>query len=141
MGHLSCATILFSDPLLLVCGVHSFGLPCPSQERVGGYWWEGRWVLVGGWVGTKQPRGMRSPLSQRSIPWRAKFYKLSHHGVVTDVRAAPLTAAELPSWGASPWIPVCISACDRNNLPLGAQREVSRRKWQYLSWRRWGTFV
>lgn len=55
---------------------------------------------VGGWE-VEQPRGMRSPLSQLSIPCRAKFYKLSHHGLVTDVRAAPLTAA-------SPWIPVCV---------------------------------
>lgn len=67
MGHLSCATILFSDPLLPV-GRCSF---CPSQ---------------GG--GAKAASGMRSSLSQLSIPCCVKFYKLSHRQVVTVVRAA-----------------------------------------------------
>ncbi len=46
-------------------------------------------------AGAKQPRGMRSLLSQLSIPCCAKFYTLSHRQVVTVVQTAlyPLLAS------------------------------------------------
>lgn len=80
IGHLSCATILFPDPLFPVGSVLSDC--CPSQGAGGG----------------RAASGMRSPLSQLSIPCCAKFRKLSHRQVVAVVRA-------------SPWVPVCVSVC------------------------------
>lgn len=74
MGHLCCATILYSYPLF-PCRRRSFFRTAVPHKRGGG-------------AGGKAALGMRSSLSQLSIPCCAKFYKLSHRQVVTIVRAA-----------------------------------------------------
>lgn len=113
-GHLSCATILVSDPLF----------PCMrclfSRTSVPH---NGRGI------------GMRSSLSQLSIPCCAKFYKLSHRQVVTVVRAGHYTlpgSYEQEGITMDTCVYMCVYACDQNNLPQGSEIEVSLG-WQYFS--------
>lgn len=109
MGHLRCATILYSYPLFPVGGVHSFQTAVPHKRG------EGR--------GAKQPLewGHRCP----SSPYHAVLNSTSWVIVNLSQSSEHPTTLCWVSRGASPWIPVCICVCDQNNLLLGCLIEVS----------------
>lgn len=110
MGHLSCATILLSDPLLPVSGVHSFGLLSLTEV-------EGREA--------KQPS-----------EWGHCFPSFLYHAVLNStswvivklskLSEQPITHCCAPEQGCITMDTcVCICVCDQNILPPGSQIEVS----------------